>query len=280
MPTLSSPNWESAIGGAPPEQHGILSNGYLRRLVEFAPACHDAGGRFPTIFGVLRSQRPEAGIAVFHDWGGFADLLEKRAPDVIAHEPGARKTMAAALQYWEKKHPSLMFIHIDNVDHAGHQDGWLGDAYYRAVAEADRYVGEVLDMVTAEDGWDTTYVLVTSDHGGTRKGHGKNSLAEIQIPWMLAGPGVVPGPVAASVNTYDTAATLAWIFQVETPQCWTGRPVLAAFQPSLVSARREAQAQQGCAPAVVTNDSALSQAAHGNPPHLAPGWTLARRTQQ
>ena len=142
MPTLSSPNWESAIGGAPPEEHGILSNGYLRRLVEFEPACHDADGKFPTIFGVLRRLRPEAGIAVFHDWRGFADLVEKHAPDVIEHESGVQKTMAAALRYWEEKHPSLMFVHIDNVDHAGHQDGWLGDIYYRAVAGADRYAGD------------------------------------------------------------------------------------------------------------------------------------------
>src|SRR5689334_16941870 len=59
MPTLSSPNWESVIGGAPPEAHGITSNGYLRRMVEFEPVCHDGQGKFPTIFGVLRQQRPE-----------------------------------------------------------------------------------------------------------------------------------------------------------------------------------------------------------------------------
>ena len=44
MPTLSSPNWESVIGGATPEQHGITSNGYFRPLVEFAPACRDSEG--------------------------------------------------------------------------------------------------------------------------------------------------------------------------------------------------------------------------------------------
>ena len=139
----------------------------------------------------------------------------------------------------------------------------------------------LLDRVTAEGAWDNTYVLLTSDHGGTRKGHGENSLAEIQIPWMLAGPEIVPGPIAASVNTYDTAATLAWIFQLEPPQCWTGRPVLAAFQPAFVSARLEAaRPRQGCAPTIVTTDSDVSQAAPRNPRHAAPGVTLARRTQK
>src|SRR5215469_11967239 len=62
MPTLSSPNWESVIGGAPPEQHGITSNGYFHPLVEFAPACRDVEGKFPTIFGVLRDQKPASRI--------------------------------------------------------------------------------------------------------------------------------------------------------------------------------------------------------------------------
>jgi predicted AlkP superfamily pyrophosphatase or phosphodiesterase len=237
MPTLSSPNWESAIGGAPPEQHGITSNGYLRRMVEFEPVCHDEDGRFPTIFGVLHAQHPESRIAIFHDWGGFADLVERRAPDTIKHESGASRTIDSAIEYWPRNRPALLFVHLDNVDHAGHSVGWLDPAYYQAVTEADGYIGRVLDMVTREAAWDSTYVMVTSDHGGTRKGHGRNSLAEIQIPWILAGPGVAAGQIGIAVNTYDTAPTLAWIFDLEPPQCWTGRPVLAAFQRSSVLAK-------------------------------------------
>ena len=229
MPTLSSPNWESVIGGAPPEQHGITSNGYFRPLVEFAPACRDIEGKFPTIFGVLRDQKPASGIAVFHEWGGFANLLERRGPDIIKHESSSARTMGAALEYWNERHPDLLFIHLDGVDHAGHQTGWLSANYYRAVEEADSYVGQLLDELNREDAWGSTFVLVTSDHGGTRHGHGRNSLAE---------------------NTYDSAATLAWIFNVEPPGCWTGRPVVGAFQPSLLSKTKSAPAlpQPSCAP--------------------------------
>jgi Type I phosphodiesterase / nucleotide pyrophosphatase len=251
MPTLSSPNWESVIGGAPPEQHGITSNGYFRPLVEFAPACRDAEGRFPTIFGLLRDQQPASRTGVFHEWGGFANLVERRAPDVMRHESTSARTLAAALEYWKERHPSLLFIHLDGADHAGHQTGWFSANYYRAVQEADGYVGQVLDEVGREGAWNSTFVLVTSDHGGTRHGHGRNSLAEILIPWILAGPGVMPGRLSAPVNTYDTAATLAWIYAIETPSCWTGRPVLAAFQPSLLLTRAKpapAPLQPSCAP--------------------------------
>jgi hypothetical protein len=231
LPTLSSPNWKSVIGGAPPEQHGITSNGYFRRLVEFAPACADAEGQFPTIFGILRDQQPASRIGVFHEWGGFAKLVEPRAPDVMRHESGSERTITAALEYWKANRPALLFIHLDGVDHAGHETGWFSRNYYNAVSQADGYLGRVLDMLASESASDSTFVLVTSDHGGTRHGHGHNSLAEILIPWVLAGPGIQRGKLSVPVNTYDTAATLAWIYNLNMPPCWTGRPVRAAFAP-------------------------------------------------
>ena len=237
LPTLSSPNWASAINGASPAQHGITSNGYLRHMVEFQPVCRTEDGKFPTIFGLLRSTYPASRIAVFHDWDGFANLLEKRAPDVLRHVAGAAKTTAAAIAYWTANRPALMFLHLDNVDHAGHAHGWFSKEYYQAVEDADGYVGQVLDMVDALSARESTYVLITSDHGGTKHGHGKNSLGEIQIPWILAGPGVTHARIAVPVNIFDTALTVAWIFHLEPSQCWIGRPVLNAFQPSLVAAR-------------------------------------------
>jgi hypothetical protein len=237
MPTLSSPNWASMITGAGPEQHGITSNGYLRRMVEIQPVCRGAGGRFPTVFEALRRQRPESGIAIFHDWRGFSSLLEKNVPDVLQHERGAARTVEAAVCYWKKSRPALMFIHIDNVDHAGHDQGWSSRAYYKAVEEADRYIGRIMDMLEDALALDSTYVLVTSDHGGKGRGHGKNTLEEIQIPWIFAGPDVTPGRITSSVYTFDTAATISWIFGLNSNECSIGRPVLAAFRPAAVLAR-------------------------------------------
>ena len=252
MPTLSSPNWASAINGAAPEQHGITSNGYLRHMVEFQPICRTADGKFPTIFGLLRAQHPASTIAIFHDWEGFADLLEKHAPNVMRHVPGAADTTRVAVEYWTAHRPDLMFIHLDNVDHAGHSYGWFRKGYYDAVEAADGYIGQVLDMVDALKARASTFVLITSDHGGTNRGHGKNSLAELQIPWVFAGPGVTPGEISAPVNIYDTALTVAWIFHLEPSPCWIGRPVMAAFNPPSVATHDAAVHPPGsdCTPRV------------------------------
>jgi arylsulfatase A-like enzyme len=247
MPTLSSPNWMSMITASGPEQHGITSNGYLKRMQEIVPACHDESGGFPNIFGALRAQRPASRIAIFHDWDGFAKLVERGVPDVMEHQRGPQRTTQAAIEYWKQYRPELLFIHLDNVDHAGHRLGWSSRAYYRAVAEADRQIGAIFEMLRTAGALDSTFVLVTSDHGGKGHNHGKNSLAEIQIPWILAGPGVTPGRIASSVFTYDTGATLAWIFELQPPACWIGRPVLAAFQPAVLTLRAaRTTASAGC----------------------------------
>ena len=236
MPTLSSPNWASMIDGAGPEQHGITSNGILRKMVEIEPVCRDSEGMFPTIFEVMRAQQPSNRIAIFHDWPGFANLVEKRAPDVMQHVHGAAKTAETAADYWKRNHPSLMFVHLDNVDHTGHSEGWSTSSYYRAVEDADRYVGMIVDMLQAEGALASTYVLISSDHGGKGRGHGKNSLEEIQIPWILSGPGVAPGRLDTAVYTFDTAATIAMIFGLDEPACWVGRPVNSAFRTSITTA--------------------------------------------
>jgi predicted AlkP superfamily pyrophosphatase or phosphodiesterase len=236
MPTLSSPNWASMIDGAGPEQHGITSNGILRKMVEIEPVCRDSEGMFPTIFETMRAQQPSNHIAIFHDWPGFANLVEKHAPDVMQHVHGAAKTAETAADYWKRNHPDLMFVHLDNVDHTGHSEGWGTQSYYRAVEDADRYVGVIIDMLRSEGSLESTYVLISSDHGGKGRGHGKNSLEEIQIPWILSGPGVAAGRLESAVYTFDTAATIAMIFGLDEPACWIGRPVTSAFRATITTA--------------------------------------------
>ena len=46
------------------------------------------------------------------------------------------------------------------------------------------------------------------------------TMAEIEIPWIIAGPGVAAGrELKKPVNTYDTALTVAHIFGLKPPDC-------------------------------------------------------------
>jgi predicted AlkP superfamily pyrophosphatase or phosphodiesterase len=230
MPTVSSPNWASMIMGAGPEQHGVTSNDWEPNKFTIPPTAVGPGGIFPTIFGLLRSQRPSARIACFHDWDGFARLFERKAADVVEHPKGPVLTTERAVAYIKEKKPQFTFIHLDHVDHAGHTHGHGTPEYYESVAEADRLIGLILEGIEDAGIAGKTVVLITADHGGKGKGHGGTTMAELEIPWILHGPGVAAGKeLTAPVSTYDTAATVAYIFGLEAPRCWIARPVAEAF---------------------------------------------------
>jgi predicted AlkP superfamily pyrophosphatase or phosphodiesterase len=230
MPTVSSPNWASMIMGAGPEQHGVTSNEWQPGKGEIRPTAVGPEGIFPTIFGILKAQRPKAKSAVFHDWDGFGRLIERKAIDRIEDSNGPRNAVEHAVAYIKAERPQLCFIHLDNVDDAGHSHGHGTPQYYTAVEEADRLLGVVLRGLEEAGIADRSVVLLTSDHGGVGKKHGGATMAEIEIPWIIYGHSVAAGrELATPVSTCDTAATAAYLLGLKPPACWIGRPVTEAF---------------------------------------------------
>jgi predicted AlkP superfamily pyrophosphatase or phosphodiesterase len=234
FPTSSSPNWASMIMGAGPEQHGITSNDWEPNKFDIAPVIKGKDGRFPTVFGLLREQQPNAASACFYDWGGFGRLVEPLAADRLADTDGPTNAVREAMAYFRQTRPVLMFIQLDHVDHAGHQHGHGSAEYYAAVEAADRLIGELIDGLKTAGAWSRTVLLVTSDHGGKAKGHGGATMDELQIPWIIHGPGIARGrEIQSPVYTYDTAATVATLLGLRPPAAWIGRPVREAFLKGL-----------------------------------------------
>lgn len=230
MPTSSSSNWASMIMGAGPEQHGITSNDWEPDQFEIAPTAKGPGGIFPTIFAVLREARPESHLAVFYDWSGVGRLFEHDVVDWSADTKGPAVTTQRAVEYLVENLPTLTFIHLDHVDHAGHGHGWGSPEYVKAVEEADGYIGQVVQGVEQAGITGSTLVIVTSDHGGKGTSHGGSTMEEIEIPWIVAGPGVAEGlEITDPVDVYQTAATIAYVLNVTPPTCWIARPVAQAF---------------------------------------------------
>jgi predicted AlkP superfamily pyrophosphatase or phosphodiesterase len=231
MPTSSSSNWASMIMGAGPEQHGVTSNEWQRDKFTFSPVVKGPEGIYPTMFGVLRRARPDSVIGVFHDWDDFGRLVEGKSCDALENADGPVDAAHRAVAFWKARQPTLLFVHLDHVDHAGHSEGWGSPAYLRAVEEADRLIDQIQAAVAETKLQDETVVLVTADHGGINKGHGGETMAELEIPWILAGPGVRAGAeLTDPINTFDTAPTVLRALGVAAPPYWIGRAVEPAFK--------------------------------------------------
>src|SRR5262249_36596357 len=182
MPTSSSPNWASMIMGAGPEQHGVTSNDWETNKFEIAPVARGSGAMFPTIFGVLREQRPKAWIGCVPDWDGFGRLFEPRSADLVENVKGSPSTARRAAEVIRQYKPTFLFVHFDDVDHAGHEFGWLSPEFFQAVAKADALAGDLLGALTDAGIREQTVVIMSADHGGKEKSHGGPTMDEIEIP--------------------------------------------------------------------------------------------------
>lgn len=230
LPTSSSTNWASMISGGGPEQHGITSNGWERDDHILPPMITGIEEIFPTIFGVAREQRPDLEIGAIYTWKGFGRLLEQSVLDLDSTHPSDDATTKHAITYIEDAKPNLLFIHLDDVDHAGHDQGHKTAAYYKAVSHADEQIGNIIQATKTAGIFDETTFIISSDHGGIGYGHGGETIDEIEIPFILYGKGIKSGYLIKNpIYTYDNAATIATLLGLQQPYAWIGKPVESAF---------------------------------------------------
>ena len=231
LPTKSSPNWASMLMGAGPEQHGITSNAWVPVLHAIAPTLRGPGGIFPTIVSLVREQRPESKIAVIHDWPGFSLLFERQMTDLAISPGDEQETTNKAIAYLKEEKPTLLVVHLDAVDHAMHESGFLSPQYLAAISQADVLIARMLDALKESGILDKTLVHIVADHGGRGKDHGGETMQELEIPWIMAGPGIKHGyQIASPVSICDSAPTIAYVLGLQTPEAWTGRPVVSIFE--------------------------------------------------
>jgi len=230
MPSSSGPNWGSMILGAGPEQHGITSNAWRVDSFTIEATVKDEDGYFPSMFDLVREAMPKAKIGLFHDWSALNHFFNNKSLDVIMDTHGPDTTMQEAIKFIINQKPTLTFIHLDHVDHAGHAHQHGSSEYYQSVVKADSLIGDLVKNLKANNLYENTHLLITSDHGGKGYGHGGNSMEEMEIPWIICGEGVRNNhTIKAPIDTYNTAATVLYLFNVKIPNFWVGHPVLEAF---------------------------------------------------
>lgn len=229
LPSSSAVNWASMLMGASPTLHGYTE--WNSATPEIPSVTKDQYGIFPTIFSVLHQQRPRATEAVIHSWQGISPLFPHQAVNyIVACNDDDDKAADSAAAIIRDEKPALTFIHFDGTDEAGHKYGHRTAEYYKAANELDTRIGKIVNAVKTAGIMSETLIIVTADHGGTGKGHGGKSMDEVQIPWIAVGPHVPHNhEIQDVVITYDTAATIAYVFGLKMPQAWRGKPVLEAF---------------------------------------------------
>ncbi|WP_220466309.1 alkaline phosphatase [Dyadobacter psychrotolerans] len=188
LPSSSAVNWTSMTMGAGPELHGYTEWG--SQTPELPSRLTDEFGLFPSIFGLMRQQKPKSEIGVIYEWDGIGFLLPKKALSTEINCQRDSATAQTASKYIIEKRPELLFLHFSDVDHVGREFGNGTAQYYQQVDKMDRYLAQIMGAVSKSGKADDTVVIISADHGGINKGHGGKTMQEMRIPWIAVGKAV------------------------------------------------------------------------------------------
>jgi predicted AlkP superfamily pyrophosphatase or phosphodiesterase len=223
MPSSTLPSHASMLVGTCPEKHIVRWNEYVpengfARGTDIFDLAHAAGLR--TVMVVGKEKLRQVTEPASMDYFAFVDETDKiKDPFTIE-----RLAIQQILQGF-----GLMFIHFPNGDLAGHVYGWMSRQQLRAYANDDESFGYILETLKNHDLYESTLIIVTSDHGGHDTTHGTDLLEDTTIPWIVSGSGVKPVQLTTRVLTTDTAATAAFALGLPIPPDWNGMPVTEAF---------------------------------------------------
>ena len=229
MPSVTLPNWTSHLSGAGTEEHGVTSNAWKIDHHDLNPVEADSEGYFPSVFKLLKEQKPGIKTAFYYNWADLINSMNKKYIDEVAFEDqdGYKKNYAAAVDFMEKNKadPQLVFLYSVRVDHAGHEFKWMSDQYVATIQEADTAIGNLVANLKAKGLYEDTYFLLITDHGGLEKGHGGTSMVEMQIPWAITGPRIKHSGLVHMFNSNrNTSIVIARIFGIKKlPASWTGQ---------------------------------------------------------
>jgi predicted AlkP superfamily pyrophosphatase or phosphodiesterase len=223
---ITLPSHMSMLTGVTPDIHGITWN-------DDRPFDSTKFPARPTLFEVAHragfSTAMVAGKSKFRAFvrGGTPDRWF--VPDSSAIVD--RTTADSAVAVITRARPQLLFVHLASVDVAGHGRGWGSDAQLAAIANADAAIGRILDALRGVGVLDSTVVLISADHGGAGRSHGRGDPRSRYIPWIVAGPGIrknldLTGDADLTVRTEDTFATICRLLAIPITGTIDGRPVL------------------------------------------------------
>ncbi len=142
--------------------------------------------------------------ADFSYYGGLADTT------VVRH----------GLDHVRKDGARLIRLHLQQI-----RRGWTGPAdktvagspYQRAVLHADSLLGVFIAAIKAEGVWDSTCIVVSSDHGmGTtaQSDHSPSQASSWQPVMLFYGPGVKKGATIPYAETPDIALMAAYFLHL------------------------------------------------------------------
>ena len=193
-PTWSGVGWSGMLTGVWRNKHGVIDNSF-------------SGSNFTTYPHFMKHVEDfdsSLYTASICHWSPINTQIVGSLPLNLISNPSSDSLVGVeAINILSTADPDVIFLHFDDVDHAGHLDGFSPavPSYISAIETVDRHVGYVMTALKARANFanENWLIIGSTDHGGTGNSHGGSSLLERNIFFFSSIPGQAASQISKSL---------------------------------------------------------------------------------
>ena len=228
--TVSGPGWSSILTGVWVDQHNVNNNSftspdysnnptYLETLEENVAGIYSASA-------VTWSPIDTHIISTVNDGNSSMDFR------ATGSDASNATTAANQLAGFAANSQAAMFVHLDDVDIAGHVSGPYSNNYLNEINQVDFQIGQMLSAIQnranfADENWQ---IIITSDHGHRPGGgHGGQTPLERSAPALVVSKygaqGFIPSNAGHAPSMVDIAPTVLNHFGLAQQSNYAGQAI-------------------------------------------------------
>ena len=168
--TISGPGWSAILCGVWSSKHLVTGNDFTINDFE----------SFPSLLRHAEEYDPNISTLSICHWDPINDYIVQNYVDFKLNVSTDAEVSSQATSYISSNDPDLIFLHFDDVDHAGHSSGFNPDVpeYMNAIETTDDLISPIINAIEqrpnyANEDW---LILISSDHCGVCYSHGGTSM--------------------------------------------------------------------------------------------------------
>jgi predicted AlkP superfamily pyrophosphatase or phosphodiesterase len=210
----SGPAWTAMLTGVWHQKHNVVSNDYKDPDLE----------HYPHFFHRIREEKPDLACYSVANWGPLHKILQEGDATYSASASNDARVASNVAAILKSKEVDVMFVQLDEVDHAGHTHDYTveSEKYLKAIEKMDRQVGKMVNALDQRPNLDQEnwLIILSADHGGSNFGHGKNIPEHTTIFFIVSGESSTRGEITGKVGVVDVAVTALKHLGIPAKEAW------------------------------------------------------------
>ena len=197
--TISGPGWSAILCGVWSNKHLSVDNSFVG--TDYT--------NYPPLFKHIEDFNANLHTVSICNWSPINDYIVQNYADYKLNVSSDSDVSIEAVNYLTTNDPDIMFLHFDDVDHAGHSYGFSPDTsqYITAIESVDAFIAPIIQSISQRPNYtnEDWLILITTDHGGIGTSHGGNSIQEQKVFVIASGNSITQNIIRKdSILAFDS----------------------------------------------------------------------------